>query len=189
MTARYTFFELATQNGFVVAQMAPRMRNGRFGQISIDNQAPGTGRVFRMYREVAPEVVEFEFHIPDRATTESVGLWEGRAKRELDKAWKLYERERDERKRAKQAALDSFPIQVLDLVSGTGTSEQPDLGLLNDTPSSTKPQPSKSDPSGGESPVVESVPPPSDTSPPSNPPAKRSRSSSPASGPRSRKSA
>lgn len=84
--AKYTMFEGAQQHGYIVACMGDRLAKSReYYQIIVD---PARGRVFQVFRASNPGVAHFEFVIPERETTESRMMWQDRAKKGLDKAWK-----------------------------------------------------------------------------------------------------
>ena len=94
MQAKYTFMEAATQHGYLVALMAPRMSKSRdFYRIIIDSER---GRVFQLYKTSRPDVPVFEFVIPERDTSESTLMWRDKCKKMLDKAWKGYQKGREE---------------------------------------------------------------------------------------------
>ena len=105
--ARDTFFEAATQHGYVVALMGPRMFKSReHFNIILD---PERGRVFRLFKSSSPDVPVFEFVIPDRDTTESTLMWRDKCKKALDKAWKEYEKDRAKAKEARSGEGSSPP--------------------------------------------------------------------------------
>ena len=109
MQARYTFFEAAQQHGYVAALMGPRVAKDRERcQIIID---PKRGRVFQVFKTRDPEVVYFEFVIPERDTTESQFQWREKVKRGLDKVWKDHERSVLETK-ARRAASYGPPTEA-----------------------------------------------------------------------------
>jgi hypothetical protein len=90
--AKYTFFEAATQHGFIMACVGGRVARSReFCQIIID---PSRGRVFQAFKTARPDSPYLEFVIPERETTESTKMWERRAQKAVEDAWKKYERER-----------------------------------------------------------------------------------------------
>lgn len=83
--AKYTFFEAATQHGYVLSLMAPRIHKSSHSyQIIID---PSRGRVFQVFRTQYPDVPYFEFVIPERMTTESTLMWRDKTKKALDVEW------------------------------------------------------------------------------------------------------
>lgn len=163
--AKYTFFEAATQHGYIVALMSGRLAKSReFYQIIID---PTRGRVFQVFKSTNPEVPFFEFVIPERETTESTKMWEAKAKKALDGEWGRYLK-----------AKGQF---------GVGTTVPPSSEPSNPPVSSTGAPPNPASLAGmsvEEEPVIAAcvhdllIPESSPTEPPS----------SPASAPRSRKS-
>lgn len=163
--ARYTFFEAATQHGYVQALMAPRMEKSRHNhQIIID---PTRGRVFQLFRVADPSTPVFEFVIPERLTTESNLMWRQKTAKALEGQWNKFKRPRE---------------------IGPGTQVSSGSTGSPITASSTD-APPKSDISTLERALVEPVPlvsVPVDPTPPSSP--KGPRSSKP-SAPTSRKTA
>lgn len=152
--AKYTFFEAATQHGYIVALMAPRMSKSReFYRIVIDRER---GRVFQLYKVSRPDAPVFEFIIPERDTTESTLMWREKAKRGLDKAWKEYQRTKVEQKEARSGAATPGPssstpskiessstdarpnLVFLPSESAEGASDPPAFGLVPSTPASSK---------------------------------------------------
>lgn len=124
--AKFTFFEAATQHGYVMSLMADRVQKSRdFHQIIID---PQRGRVFQLFKSRDPETPFFEYVIPERLTTESNFMWRAKVKGELDKAWERMKRAR----------------------SGGATTEASESQPLSPSASSTD-APQKSEPSNGES--------------------------------------
>jgi hypothetical protein len=107
MQAKYTFMEAATQHGYLVALMAPRMSKSRdFYRIVIDQ---GRGRVFQLYKTTRPDVPAFEFVIPERDSSESTLMWRDKCKKMLDKAWKGHQKALEERREARFGAAISAP--------------------------------------------------------------------------------
>ena len=107
MQAKYTFMEAATQHGYLVALMAPRLSKSRdFYRIIIDQNR---GRVFQLYKTSRPDVPVFEFVIPERDTSESTMMWRDKCKKMLDKAWKGYQKDRAEQREARYGAATSGP--------------------------------------------------------------------------------
>lgn len=161
--ARYTFFEAATQHGYVQALMAPRLEKSRyFSQIIID---PKRGRVWQTFKVANPEKVVFEFIIPERLTTESNLMWRQKTAKALEGQWNTF-------KRPKEIGLGTQ--------GSSGSTSSPITASSTDAPP-------KSDISTLERALVEPVPlvsAPVDPTPPSSP--KGPRSSKP-SAPTSRK--
>src|SRR6185503_12298658 len=91
--AKYTFFEAATQHGYVEALMAPRTEKSRhIRQIIID---PSRGRVYQLYRVADPSKPVFEFVIPERYTNESNFMWREKTRKALEGEWKKFVKARE----------------------------------------------------------------------------------------------
>lgn len=113
--AKYTFFEQATQHGYIASLLSGRVAKSReFCKIHVDDR----GRVYQVLKTASPDTPFFEFVIPEREVTESVKIWEIRVKKLLDKQWAQLEAERAARRVAR---------------SGTGTTASSEL-----TPSKTE---------------------------------------------------
>lgn len=174
MQAKYTFMEAATQHGYLVALMAPRMSKSRdFYRIVIDQTR---GRVFQLFKTSRPDTPVFEFVIPERDTRESTLMWRDKCKKMLDGEWKRYQRDRVAQREARFGEL------------GSGPSPSP---ALSPTASSTDaPQRQESSPTGsveganvqpvsGPEPLTpESSPTSEVSSSPSDPPSRKSGSRS-----------
>jgi hypothetical protein len=105
MSAKYSFFEAATQQGFVVACMVPRMvRQREHFKIIVD---PKRGRVFQLFREGDPDKAIFEFVIPDRQRAQSMKMWEAETRELLGTAWDKFERDEADRVAAIMASSKS----------------------------------------------------------------------------------
>jgi hypothetical protein len=98
--ARYTFFEAATQQGYVVACMSKYMQRSR-DVFDIIND-PQRGRVFRLFRVGRPTEAFFEFVIPNRETTETTLMWNKRVAKAVEGAWNSHTK-------ARQAGRSSGP--------------------------------------------------------------------------------
>jgi hypothetical protein len=107
--AKYSFFEYATQHGYIVAQMADRIARSReFVQIVLD---PSRGRVYQAFKTGNPDKPFFEYVIPERESTESTEMWRRKVSKGLGDAWKRNVREREEaRASIRVTALSGLPI-------------------------------------------------------------------------------
>jgi len=110
--AKFTFFEAATQHGYVMALMGEKITKSReFHQIIVD---PSRGRVFQLFKTSRPETPFFEYIIPERLTTESTFMWRARVKKGVDAAWK-------------DIKTKPAPTAVASGKDGTGASASPPL--------------------------------------------------------------
>ena len=152
--AKYTFFEAATQHGYIMACVGGRVAKSReFCQIIID---PSRGRVFQAFKTTRPDKPYIEFVIPERETTESTKMWEARARKAVEGAWKSYERAKAEARSgaatlgspestpSKTESLSTGAPQSKESLSGPSVGEEPviaasALGLS--TPESSKTEP------------------------------------------------
>jgi hypothetical protein len=113
--AKYSFFEYATQHGFIVAQMADRIARSReFVQIVLD---PSRGRVYQAFKTGNPDKPFFEYVIPEREVAESTEMWRRKVAKELGDAWKRNVRAIEEARLARSgqgttAPSDSAPSKI-----------------------------------------------------------------------------
>jgi hypothetical protein len=111
--AKYSFFEYATQHGYIVAQMADRIARSReFVQIVLD---PSRGRVYQAFKTGNPDKPFFEYVIPEREVAESTEMWRRKVSKGLGDAWKRNVREREEarygRRTTEQSASEPSKIE------------------------------------------------------------------------------
>ena len=88
MSVTHTLFELASQNGYVVQQMAPRIGRYQSYRIIIDQDT--RERVYQSYKATHTEGVDspfFVYTIPLRPRYESQDMWKERVRDELGVLW------------------------------------------------------------------------------------------------------
>lgn len=88
MSVTHTLFELASQNGYVVQQMAPRIGRYQSYRIIIDQDT--RERVYQAYKATHTDGVDspfFVYTIPLRPRYESQDMWKDRVRDELGVLW------------------------------------------------------------------------------------------------------
>ena len=91
MSVTHTLFELASQNGYVVQQMAPRIGRYQSYRIIIDRDT--RERVYQAYKATHTEGVDspfFVYTIPLRPRHESHDMWKERVRDELEVLWNKF---------------------------------------------------------------------------------------------------